>query len=175
MTPDRTCHAVHTWGESNDEVRRRHRPGIRLRSLPEPDHETPPLPKLRHPDRLGLHLRVVLEGGVAVGPGRADLLEAIRDTGSISAAGRALTMSYKRAWDLVEEMNTSFRMPLVTTSTGGPSGGGSRLTETGETVLAAFRAIEAMAAAAASDKLRDLAALLAPAPSSARPVRDTIP
>ena len=105
-------------------------------------------------------------------------------------------MSYKRAWDLVEQMNTSFRMPLVTTSTGGPSGGGSRLTETGEAVLAAFRAIEATTTAAASDKLRELAALLPPAtrfppagpdagtaghaapgpatPVSTRPDRDTI-
>ncbi len=121
------------------------------------------MPKLRHPDRLGLHLRVVLEGGIAIGPGRAELLEAIRETGSISAAGRALAMSYKRAWELVEEMNTSFRMPLVATSTGGQSGGGSRVTPTGEAVLAAFRAIEAVAAAAASDELRELATLLAPA------------
>ncbi len=126
------------------------------------------MPKLRHPDRLGLHLRVILEGGIAIGPGRAELLEAIRDTGSISAASRAMTMSYKRAWDLVEEMNTSFRMPLVTTSTGGPSGGGSRLTETGGAVLAAFRAIEAMAAAAASNELQELATLLAPAPPATR-------
>ncbi len=125
------------------------------------------MPKLRHPDRLGLHLRVVLRGGIAVGPGRAELLEAIRETGSISAAGRAMTMSYKRAWDLVEEMNTSFRMPLVSTSTGGPSGGGSRLTATGEAVLAAFRAIEAITAVAASDKLRELATLLAPTPPAA--------
>lgn len=125
---------------------------------------------LRHPDRLGLHLRVVLEGGVAIGPGRADLLQAIRDSGSISAAGRALSMSYKRAWDLVEEMNASFAAPLVATSTGGAAGGGSRLTGTGDAVLAAYRRIEAVTAEAASADLRDLSALLAPgtAPAGAR-------
>lgn len=133
------------------------------------------MPKLRHPDRLGLHLRVVLQGGIAVGPGRAELLEAIRETGSISAAGRAMTMSYKRAWDLVEQMNASFRMPLVSTSTGGPSGGGSRLTATGEAVLAAFRAIETITTAAAADKLRELAALLPPAALPPATEPDAIP
>ena len=119
---------------------------------------------LRHPDRLGLHLRVVLEGGIAIGPGRADLLQAIRDTGSISAAGRSLAMSYKRAWDLVEEMNASFASPVVSTSTGGAAGGGSRLTGVGEAVLAAYRRIEAVTAEAAAADLRELSVLLAPRP-----------
>ncbi len=127
---------------------------------------------LRHPDRLGLHLRVVLEGGVAIGPGRADLLQAIRDTGSISAAGRALSMSYKRAWDLVEEMNASFASPVVATSTGGAAGGGSRLTATGDAVLAAYRRIEAASAKAAAADLRELSALLAPGPAAAAEARE---
>ncbi len=120
------------------------------------------MPKLRHPDRLGLHLRVVLEGGIAIGPGRAELLEAIRDAGSISAAGRSMAMSYKRAWDLVEEMNACFAAPVVSTSTGGVAGGGSRLTDTGTAVLAAYRRIEAAAADAAAAELCALSALLAP-------------
>ena len=117
--------------------------------------------KLRHPDRLGLHLRVVLPQGVAIGPGRAELLEAIRDRGSISAAGRAIGMSYKRAWDLTEAVNHAFRFPLVETAAGGAAGGGSRLTATGEAVLAAYRSLESRAAAATTDELRTLTSLLA--------------
>lgn len=79
---------------------------------------------------------------VAIGPGKADLLEGIRDTGSISAAGRRMRMSYKRAWQLVEEMNTCFRTVLVDASKGGSGGGGARLSKTGEDVLERFRRIE---------------------------------
>ena len=116
--------------------------------------------KLRHPDRLGLHLRVVLAEGVVIGPGRAELLEAIRQHGSISAAGRAIGMSYKRAWELTEAVNTAFRSPLVETSAGGAAGGGTRLTEAGEAVLAAYRRIEAAAAAATATEVRSLARML---------------
>lgn len=123
--------------------------------------------KLRHPDRLGLHLRVVLANGIVIGPGRAELLEAIRDTGSISAAGRAMAMSYKRAWDLVEEMNSAFSAPLVATTTGGLTGGGSQLTQTGERVLASYRSIESNAAQSTADQLRTLTGLLAPATAKA--------
>src|SRR5690242_21937283 len=69
--------------------------------------------RVRHPDRLGLHLRVVLDGAVAMGPGKVELLEGIAETGSIAAAGRRMGMSYKRAWLLVEEMNAMFTGPLV--------------------------------------------------------------
>ncbi len=118
------------------------------------------MPKLRHPDRLGLHLRVVLADGVVLGPGRADLLQAIRDHGSISAAGRAIGMSYKRAWDLAEAVNNRFGTPLIDTSAGGVAGGGTRLTATGEAVLAAYRRIETAAAEAAGQEIRALEALL---------------
>ncbi|MGH7156097.1 MAG: winged helix-turn-helix domain-containing protein, partial [Acetobacteraceae bacterium] len=74
---------------------------------------------MRHPDRLGLHLRVVLGGRVALGPGKAELLDGIAETGSIAAAGRRMGMSYKRAWLLVEEMNAMFADPLVNTAKGG--------------------------------------------------------
>jgi molybdate transport system regulatory protein len=117
--------------------------------------------KLRHPDRLGLHLRVVLRGGVVMGPGRAELLEAIRQHGSISAAGRALDMSYKRAWDLIEALNASFREPLVEAARGGASGGGAQLTRTGETVLELYRRVEAAASASAAAELALLDGLLA--------------
>ncbi len=117
--------------------------------------------KIRHPDRLGLHLRVVLRDGVAVRPGRAELLEGIREHGSITAAGRASGMSYKRAWALIESMNTGLREPLVEASRGGAVGGGTRLTAAGETVLALYRRIEAAASAASAPEIDRLAGLIA--------------
>ena len=72
----------------------------------------------------GPRLRVVIEPDVAIGPGKADLLEAIRDTGSISAAGRKLGMSYRRAWLLVDELNQHLGAPVVEAQTGGAKGGG---------------------------------------------------
>ena len=95
-----------------------------------------------------LRLRVVFGAGVMIGPGKAELLEHIRDTGSISAAGRAMGMSYKRAWMLVEVMNAAFRAPLVASVRGGPQGGGAQLTEAGAQVVAQYRAMEAKARAA---------------------------
>lgn len=90
-----------------------------------------------------IHLRVTLAPGLAIGPGKADLLEGIRDSGSISAAGRALRMSYRRAWSLVEELNVSFDQALVDTSKGGNGGGGASLTRRGEEVLRRYRAMQA--------------------------------
>lgn len=90
----------------------------------------------------GARLRVVLGPGIALGPGKADLLEAIAATGSISAAGRKLKMSYRRAWLLVEELNGSFQSALVAADKGGAHGGGARLTELGGQVLKHFRSME---------------------------------
>lgn len=101
----------------------------------------------------GLRLRVVLSEKVAIGPGKADLLDAIRAEGSIAAAGRRLRMSYQRAHDLVAALNADFREPLIQTSTGGARGGGARLSPAGEAVLDTFRAIEAEAAAAVEPRL----------------------
>lgn len=104
-------------------------------------------------------------GGVsAIGPGKADLLDAIAATGSISAGARQLGMSYKRAWDLVDTMNRSFRQPLVTTATGGNRGGGAQVTEFGRDVLHRYRAIEAKATLAVSAEVEGLLGLLAPHP-----------
>ncbi len=91
---------------------------------------------------LGARLRVVLEPDIALGPGKADLLEAIRTQGSIAAAGRSLGMSYKRAWSLVENMNSDFATPLVHTTKGGKAFGGAALSETGERVLNLYRRME---------------------------------
>jgi molybdate transport system regulatory protein len=118
------------------------------------------MPKIRHPDRLGLHLRVVLPDGIVIGPGRAELLQAISDHGSISAAGRAIGMSYKRAWELAEAVNGRFHTPLIETSAGGVAGGGTRLTAAGKAVLAAYRRIEHTAADAVQQELQALTALL---------------
>lgn len=106
-------------------------------------------------------LRLQLKHGVAIGPGKATLLEKLRDTGSISAAGRALGMSYRRAWLLVESMNESFAGPLVESRSGGAGGGGARLTALGEEVLARYRAMEVKARAAIDSELVEFERLLA--------------
>ena len=92
-----------------------------------------------------------------VGPGKIALLEAIQREGSISAAARALGMSYRRAWELVAELNKIFTAPVVERVTGGSGGGGARLTELGEALLVGFRDIEAAASRAAAAHLRRLA------------------
>lgn len=95
-----------------------------------------------------------------LGPGKADLLERIREAGSIAAAGRAMGMSYKRAWMLVEAMNTAFRYPLVESARGGAHGGGARLTEAGEAVLTNYRKLEEIMAEAGAARLGLLQSML---------------
>ncbi|MGE0845217.1 MAG: winged helix-turn-helix domain-containing protein [Flavobacteriaceae bacterium] len=104
----------------------------------------------------GARLRVVLEPDIALGPGKADLLQGIAEEGSIAAAGRAQGMSYKRAWGLVEEMNADFREPLVATSKGGSSHGGAALTTAGMAVLALYRRMEEQAAKAIAGDIATL-------------------
>ncbi|WNV03090.1 LysR family transcriptional regulator [Candidatus Methylospira mobilis] len=96
--------------------------------------------------RLKLNLRLLHGDVVAMGPGKADLLDFIVKTGSISQAGREMGMSYRRAWVLVDEMNHCFKKPLVITSKGGAVGGGARLSELGEQVLAHYRKMATAAA-----------------------------
>jgi molybdate transport system regulatory protein len=90
-----------------------------------------------------LRLRIAIGADIVMGPGKADLLQGIKETGSISAAGRRMSMSYKRAWYLVEAMNGHFAEPLVEASKGGRAGGGARLTPLGEEVLSTFLEMEA--------------------------------
>lgn len=116
------------------------------------------------PTPIGLRIRLVLGPEVMIGPGKADLLDGIRDTGSIAAAGRRMGMSYKRAWMLVEGMNGAYRGPLVEATRGGRGHGGARLTPLGETILAAYRRLETKAAAAASDEIAALQAALGDIP-----------
>lgn len=117
-----------------------------------------PNPSAQRPVRL--RIRLVLDDGKALGPGKADLLEQIDALGSIAAAGRAMGMSYKRAWSLVEVMNGTFAAPLVESSRGGAGRGGARLTETGRAVLDCYRRIEDSAAEAADADFDRLAAML---------------
>lgn len=119
---------------------------------------------------LKLKLQLVCGDGYAMGPGKADLLEAIDREGSISAAGRALGMSYRRTWLLVDEMNRCFRERLVEASAGGGQNRGARLTGEGRAVLAAYRTLERDAAAIAdSDAYRALTRDLLDAPQPSRP------
>ncbi len=102
------------------------------------------------------HLRITLSDTAYVGPGRADLLDLISQTGSISAAGKAMGMSYKRAWGLVQALNEGFGQPLVESSRGGAAQGGAHLTEAGQFVLARYRAMQEHTRRAVAD---DVAAL----------------
>ena len=114
---------------------------------------------MTHPPRLQLRLYF---GEAMFGPGKAQMLELIRDHGSISAAGRAMGMSYKRAWGLVDEMNAAFRTPLVASTRGGPGGGGATVTAAGLAALAHYRAVEVRATNAALPDITALQAMLKP-------------
>ena len=90
-----------------------------------------------------LSLRIDLDNGARLGPGKAKLLELIEAHGSIRAAGAAMGMSYRRAWLLADEINRMFREPSIFTRHGGKSGGGAGLTPFGETLLVACRRMDA--------------------------------
>ncbi|MFV0292483.1 MAG: winged helix-turn-helix domain-containing protein [Paracoccus sp. (in: a-proteobacteria)] len=103
-------------------------------------------PPLHDPDLFPrLQLRLYLANGIWLGPGKADLLELIGQTGSISEAGRRMGMSYKRAWSLVDNLNHIFTAPLVARERGGAGGGGASLTHEGQKVLTHYRRMEAAA------------------------------
>ena len=111
----------------------------------------------------GVRLRIVLEPDIAIGPGKADLLESIAATGSITAAGRRMAMSYRRAWLLVDTMNRCFEAPLVETVKGGAGGGGgARLTSLGREVLERYRRMEQLTAGAIEPEMAALRKVLAP-------------
>ncbi len=106
-------------------------------------------------------LRILLGSAIAMGPGKADLLQAIEAEGSITGAARRMGMSYRRAWLLVEVMNESFRGPLVETARGGRRGGGARLTPLGRQALERYRDMEAKAAASVQSDMAAFRRLLA--------------
>jgi molybdate transport system regulatory protein len=105
----------------------------------------------------GLRFRIVLGPSIAIGPGKADLLQAINETGSLTAAAARFAMSYKRAWTLVQEMNSAFEELLVVTEKGGAGGGGTaKLTRLGHRVLTRYREMEANANKAVAAGITDL-------------------
>lgn len=114
-----------------------------------------------------LSIRIDLDQDGRIGPGKIELLEAIRREGSISAAGRAMEMSYRRAWDLVDETARICGRPVVASQTGGKHGGGARLTAFGEELIARYRAIEKAAAKAARAELKALQSGTRPADDDA--------
>lgn len=110
-----------------------------------------------HPE---VQITVLLKPGLTMGPDAIGLLVAVVETGSITAAARARSISYKKAWHMIDQMNTSFKKPLVSTTKGGDHRGGAILTDTGTEVMTFYRAILA-AAASRPKELQKLAALAA--------------
>jgi molybdate transport system regulatory protein len=103
-----------------------------------------------------ISLRIDLDSDGRIGPGKVELLEEIAAHGSISAGARAMHMSYKQAWTLVEDMNRLFRKPVVAARKGGQRGGGSELTPLGPAIVTRYRAIERAAEAAAAPHIAAL-------------------
>ena len=103
-----------------------------------------------------LSIRLDLGSGARIGPGKVAVLEEIARSGSISAAGRVLRMSYRRTWELVEDLNRSLGTPVVETAAGGSGGGGAVLTRAGKAVIERYRAIEMDTALAARKHLQAL-------------------
>lgn len=107
-----------------------------------------------------LSLRIDLPGGGRIGPGKVRLLELIEETGSISAAGRGMNMSYRRAWMLVDSLNEALGTPVVETRKGGSAGGGARLTDVGRDVARYYRRVEEKAGSAGRAEIRVLEGLV---------------
>ena len=105
-------------------------------------------------------IRIMFRKAIAMGPGKADLLQAIGETGSISAAARRMKMSYRRAWLLVDTMNQCFKFPVVVTLTGGKAGGGAAVTDFGSEVLKRYREMETKATVSVSRELQNFSNLL---------------
>jgi molybdate transport system regulatory protein len=108
-----------------------------------------------------LTLRVDFADATRLGPGKIRLLELIGEHGSISAAGRSMGMSYRRAWLLVDSLNRSFKEPVVLTQLGGSGGGGAALSDFGQTVVHSYRSMEHEVAALVARRLDMLERALA--------------
>nr|WP_321845980.1 LysR family transcriptional regulator [Paraburkholderia bannensis] len=117
-------------------------------------------PASRREPAVRFRMRVIQDETVALGPGKVQLLEAVRDHGSISAAARSLNMSYRRAWLLMDELNRALESPATVSEHGGQSGGGSTLTPVGEEIIRLYRGIEARAAASCAPEIAALTKLV---------------
>lgn len=109
---------------------------------------------------LKFRIRINKGADIAVGPGKISLLEAVIDTGSITAAAKKLGMSYRRAWLLIDTMNRAFRNPVVETAKGGRAGGSTLVTPLGNEVIRRYRTIEAIASSSARAEIAALFKLL---------------
>ena len=128
----------------------------------------PTPPKTSHPKdaaagkpQAKFRMRVTLGDVIAVGPGKIALIEAISETGSITAAAKSLDMSYRRAWLLLDELNHALKKPAVDSAKGGQHGGGSVLTDTGRALIELYRRVESTAEQACRDDLAQLVGLIA--------------
>lgn len=101
-------------------------------------------------------VKIVLPGRGQIGPGKVALLEAVRETGSISAAARAISLSYKKAWELIDELNGMFKQPVVETRIGGSERGGAQLTTLGERLITLYAEASKAANTANAGLLREL-------------------
>lgn len=122
-------------------------------ALPPKTRRTKPVVRFR--------MRITAGETVAIGPGKIRLLEAIEETGSLTAAAKSIDMSYRRAWVLINELNGSLTRPAVDSAKGGEHGGGSQLTDVGRQLVARYRAIEATAEASCKADIQALTRLLA--------------
>lgn len=118
-------------------------------------------PAARAKPRARFRIRITVGEVIAIGPGKIDLLEAIAETGSITAAAKHLDMSYRRAWLLLDELNRALRRPAVDSAKGGAHGGGSALTEAGRDLISLYRRIEQTAAQSCQADLARLMAMIA--------------
>jgi molybdate transport system regulatory protein len=112
-----------------------------------------------------IRIRIYFGDGHSVGPGKVQLLESVRELGSISAAARSMGMAYRHAWELIDDMNQCFRSPVVTGTSGGRAGGGATLTPFGEEVVRRFRAMEKRARKAMARDVEALDGQVAGAPA----------
>ena len=112
------------------------------------------------PVKTQLRMRFLVENVVALGPGKVDLLNSIHDKGSISKAAQSLQMSYKRAWNLIQEMNSIFNEPLVITNKGGEKGGGASLSDAGQKVCLIYRELEDQFLIQQKSKIAKITAML---------------
>ncbi len=112
---------------------------------------------------LKVRLRIDFDDLHAVGPGKIALLERMRDCGSLSQAARELDISYRRAWQLLDSLNTSFNEPVIVTSVGGKGGGGSEITKLGLALIDTFRALEKEVTSLAQRSFKPLRTRVAPA------------